>query len=395
MTKRVVRITLVVAALAAIGYWAFRPQPVPADFATVDRGPLEVVVEDEGRTRVRDRYVISAPLPGRMGRIELEPGDPVAAGKTVVAQFFPTAPALLDVRTRAELEARVKAADSQVGSARAERDRIRTELTFARSELSRAEKLVEERVIAPRELEASQRQVQALERSLQSADFAVRTAEYQAQVAKASLTQSTTDRSGTRIPLYSPVDGVILRRMQESETVVPTGQPLVEVGNVENLEIVADFLSSAAVAIRPGQDVYIEQWGGEGPLRGRVQRVEPSGFTKISALGVEEQRVNVIIDFEDPREKRESVGDGFRVEVRVVVWRKEDVVKAPTSSLFRYESKWAVYKVENGRAVRRLVEVGRRSGLEAEILDGLAAGDRIVVYPSEALADGVKVTPRS
>ena len=395
MKKRSVRIALVVAGLGAIGFWAFRPQPVPADFAAVLRGPLEVVVEDEGRTRVRDRYVISAPLPGRMGRIELEPGDPVAGGRTVVAQFFPAAPALLDVRTRAELEARVKAAEAQGGGARAERERVRTELAFAKSELARAEKLVEERVVAPRELEAAERQVQALERSLQSADFAVRTADYQLQLARSSLLQTGSGPPATRIPLYSPIDGVILRRMQESEAVVPTGQPLVEVGDVANLEIVADFLSSAAVAVKPGQDVYIEQWGGDGPLRGRVRRIEPSGFTKISALGVEEQRVNVIIDFEDPREKWKSVGDGYRVEVRVVVWRKDDIVKVPTSSLFRYESKWAVYAVERGRAVRRLVEIGQRNGLEAEVLGGLEAGDRIVVYPSEALADGVKVAPRS
>jgi HlyD family secretion protein len=395
MTRRLVRIALVIVVLAAIGVWAFRPQPVPADFATAGRGPLEVTVEDEGRTRVRDRYVISAPLPGRMRRIELEPGDPVVAKKTVVARFQAADPALLDLRTRAELEARVRAAEAAVGSARSERDRIRAELAFAQSELKRAQKLVEDRVIAPRELESTERQAQALDRALQSADFNVRAAEYQLQVARASLLQSREGAGGTVIPLYSPVDGVVLRRLQESEAVVATGQALVEVGDLRNLEIVADLLSSAAVAVKAGQSVYIEQWGGDRPLKGRVRRIEPSGFTKISALGVEEQRVNVIIDFDEPREAWESIGDGYRVEVRVIVWHKDDVIKVPTSSLFRHESKWAVYKVEEGRAVRRLVEIGQRNGLEAEVLGGLTAGERIVVYPSEAIADGVKVTPRS
>jgi len=394
MKSRVLRIVLVLLPLVALGVWAFRPRPVPADFATVARGPLEVTVADEGRTRVRDRYVVSAPVPGRMQRIELQPGDPVVAAKTVVARFQPADPALLDVRTRAELEARVRAAESALGGARAERERVRTELTFARTELERARRLVEERVIAPRELEGAERQAQTLERALQSADFAVRTAEHQLELAKSSLLQTRGGRAGAAIPLYSPVDGVILRRLQESESVVPTGHPLLEIGNLDDLEIVADLLSSAAVAVAEGQDVHIEQWGGERTLRGRVRRIEPSGFTKISALGVEEQRVNVVVDLVEGREAWRSLGDGYRVEVRIVVWSAEDVVKVPTSSLFRHEGGWAVYKVENATAVRQSIDVGQRNGLEAEVLRGLVAGDQIVVYPSEAVAQGVRLTPR-
>ena len=394
MTRsRLVRIALVVLVLAAIGVWAFRPQPVAADFASVERGPLEVTVEEEGRTRVRDRFVVSAPLPGRMRRIQLEAGDPVVAGKTVLAEFQPADPSLIDVRTRAELQARVRAAESAVGGARADLERVRTDTTFARTELRRAQKLVEERVISQRELDDVERQVQTRERALQSAEFAVKTAEHQLEVARASLLQLHSDR-GTPIRLYSPVSGVVLRLVQESETVVPTGQPLIEVGDLDDLEIVSDLLSSAAVSVKPGQAVHIEQWGGDRALRGRVRRIEPSGFTKISALGVEEQRVNVIVDFDEPRAAWASIGDGYRVEVRIVAWHKDDVVKVPTSSLFRYESKWAVYKVENDRAVRRPVDVGQRNGLEAELLSGLAAGDRIVVYPSEAMADGVQVRAR-
>jgi HlyD family secretion protein len=395
MKSRIIRVVLVVAALGGLGYWAFRSRPVPADFAAVARGTLEVTVEEEGRTRVRDRYVVSAPLPGRMHRIELDPGDPVIARKTVVARFQPAEPALLDARTRAELEARVSTAEAALDGARADRERIRTELPFAQAQLKRAQQLVKDRVISPAELEGAERQVQTLERSIQSGTFAVRAAEHQLEQARASLLQTRGGRAGALIPLYSPVDGVILRRLQESEAVVPTGQPLVEIGDLDDLEIVSDLLSSAAVAVSPGDPVQIEQWGGEYALAGRVRLIEPSGFTKISALGVEEQRVNVIVDFSDPREKWKSIGDGYRVELRIVVWRKHDVVKVPTSSLFRHEADWAVYRIEGDRAVLQIVEIGQRNGLEAEVLKGLSAGDRIVVYPSEAIGDGVEVTPRS
>lgn len=391
--KRVLRIAAVLVVIIIVAVWAFSPSPVPADFAEVTRGSLEVTVSDEGRTRVRDRYVVSAPLPGRMRRIELDPGDRVIAGRTVLAQFEPSAPTLLDVRTRAELEARVKAAQAALGAARAERERVRAEVEFAEAELKRARRLVEEKVIAPRELEAVERQAAVAARSLQSAEFSVTTAEHELEMARASLIQSR--GGGTKpIPLLSPIDGVVLRVVQESETVVPTGQPLLEVGDVEDLEIVSDLLSSAAVHVKPGQHVLIEQWGGDQPLKGRVRRVEPSGFTKISALGVEEQRVNVIIDFADPPESRPNIGDGYRVEVRIIVSARENVLKVPTSSLFRHEGDWAVYVVENGRAVRRTVQLGERNSLEAEVVSGLSEGERLIVYPSDAVSDGVEVTAR-
>ena len=392
MLKRFLKLGVVLLVLAAIGYWAFRPSPVPADFASVQRGALQVTVNEEGRTRVRDRYVVSAPVPGRMRRIELEPGDPVLARKTIVAQFEPSAPALLDVRTRAELEARVNAAESAVGGARAERERLRAERAFAESELKRARQLLAEKVISARELDLAERQSQTVERAWQSADFAVRTAEYQLQQARASLTPSRS--GGGLMPLFSPVDGVVLRRLQESEAVVPTGQPLVEIGNVGDLEIVADLLSSAAVRVRVGQQVVIEQWGGDKPLRGRVRRVEPSGFTKISALGVEEQRVNTIVDFEDDADSRPAIGDGYRVEVRIIVSSRENVLKVPVSSLVRSGSDWALYVVENDHASRRVVQLGERNSLEAEVTGGLSGSERIIVFPSDAITDGVKVTAR-
>ena len=393
MMKRWIKILLVVAIVAAVGVWAFTPGAVPADFAAVERGTLQVTVNEEGRTRVRDRFVVSAPLPGRMLRIELEPGDPVVAGKTVLARFQPSDPALLDVRTRAELQARAKAAESALGGARADRERVRAELAFAQSELKRLRQLVDEKVVARREVESAEQQAEALTRALQSAGFAVSTAEHQLEVARASLIQARGGRTSA-IPLYSPINGVVLRRLQESEAVVPMGQPLLEVGDVGDLEIVADLLSSAAVRVRAGQPVLIEQWGGDHPLHGQVRLVEPSGFTKISALGVEEQRVNTIIDFADPPEKRPAIGDGYRVEVRIIVASREDVLKVPASSLFRRGSDWALYVVENDRAVARTVQIGQRSGLEAEITGGLTGDERIIVYPSDAVTEGVKVEAR-
>ena len=390
MMKRFVRVGLVVVVLGAVLFWAFRPSPVPADFATVVRGPLQVTVDEEGQTRVRNRYVVSAPVPGRMSRIELEPGDPVVAKKTVLARFEPTDPSLLDVRTRAGLEARVKAAESAIGVARGERDRIKADLAFAQSDLARARELVKAGAIAQRELEAAELKLKTLERALDSAEFSVTAAQYQLQEARAGLLQTRAGRTAS-IPLYSPIDGVVLRRLQESEAVVPTGQPLIEVGNLKNLEIVSDLLSSEAVKVETGQPVIIDQWGGDRPLHGRVRRVEPSGFTKISALGVEEQRVNVLVDI-DQRPK--DLGDGFRVEIRIVVWSKDSVLKVPTSSLLRAGDEWTVYEVEQGVAFRRVVKIGERNGLEAEVLQGVSEGDRLVIYPSDAIQDGSKVAPR-
>jgi HlyD family secretion protein len=392
MKRPSVRLTLIVFVIVAVLVWAFWPSPVPVDFATVESGPLQVTIDDEGETRVRDKFVVSAPLPGRMRRIELEPGDAVS-GNTVVALFEPADPALLDVRTRSEIQARVRAAEASVGAARADRERVRSDLNFARADLKRYRELAEAAIASRERLDAAERQVTNLEEGARSADFSVRAAEHQLEVARAALVQTRGGR-GVAIRLMSPIDGVVLKRLQESEAVVPTGQPLLEIGDVARLEIVSDLLSTAAVRVRPGQKVLIEQWGGEKPLIGRIRRVEPSGFTKISALGVEEQRVNVVIDLEAPRGEWQSLGDGYRVEVRIVVWEKDRVVKVPTSSLFRHDGKWAVFRVENERAVRRIVDIGQRSGLEAEVLSGVQAGDRIIVYPSDQVTDGVRVVAR-
>jgi HlyD family secretion protein len=387
---RTAAVVLGVAAILAVALW---PESVEVDVARVARAPLQVTIDEEGETRVRDRFVVSAPVAGRLQRIDLEPGDPVQRGETVVARLRPAPPALLDARTRAEAGAAVEAARAALGRSRAERARAQAASGQAASELKRQSQLAKSGIVSAEALERARTEAEAAQQAFRAAQFAVASAEHELERAQAVLLQAS--GGGRDIELRSPVDGAVLKRFRESEAVVPTGEPLLEVGDPNDLEIVTDLLSADAVKVRPGQPVSIEQWGGDRALHGRVRRVEPSGFMKVSALGVEEQRVNVIVDFQDPGEAQQVLGDGYRVEVHIVVWEAPDVVKAPTSSLFRRGDDWAVFVVEEGRARLRPVQIGRRNGLEAQVLDGLRAGERVVVHPADTLADGQRVAPRA
>ena len=371
-----------------------RPQPVPAELARVTRGPIAVTIDEEGETRVRDRFVISAPLGGRVLRIELEPGDAVVANETVLAVFRPSAPVLLDARSRAEAQAAVETARAALGQAEAHYEQAAAEAVFARAEAERYRRLSRDGIVSVEQMETAQLELDTRQEALEAAEYAVRTALGELQAARVRL-QRFSGRSaaadGEAIEITSPVSGVVLRRLRESESVIPAGETLLEVGDPRQIEVVADYLSKDAVRIRPGQEVLIDRWGGDRPLRGRVRRVEPSGFTKISALGVEEQRVNVVMDITDPPEVRVGLGDGFRVETRVVVWQSEDELKAPTGALFRRDEGWAVFAVEAGRAVLRPIEIGERNAREAQVLAGLAPGQEVIVYPSDSLSDGSRV----
>ena len=383
--RRVLAGVGLVAALLLMVLW---PESAAVDLAPVERGPMQVTVDEEGETRVRDRFVVSSPVAGRVQRIELEPGDRVRHGAVVAA----VVPAPLDSRSQAEAEAAARAATSGVGRVRAERQRAEAAARLARSELQRLRALSEQRIVSEQALEAQETAVRSAEDALQAAEFAVATASYQVQQARARLLSGSA--GGAPVEVRAPVDGVVLKRLRESESVVPPGDPLLELGDPRNLEIVSDLLSTDAVKVRPGQLVWIEQWGGDEALRGRVRRVEPSGFMKISALGVEEQRVNVVIDFEGPPEARPSLGDSYRVEVRIVVWETGDAVQVPTSALFRRGEKWAVFVANGSRAQLREIEVGRRNGLSAQILKGLEAGARVIAHPPDTLADGARVKAR-
>jgi HlyD family secretion protein len=371
------------------------PRSVLVDLATVDQGRLRVTVEEEGETRVRDRFVVSAPVAGQVLRIALEPGDPVRKDETVLATFLPAAPHLLDARTHAEAEAAVAAARATLGGARAGEQRAEAALTLARSELERHRQLFAEKIVSQQALDAAETEARAAEEALRAAEFAMASAQHQLEMARARLLQATGGAgAGQPIEIRSPIDGVVFKRYRWSEAVVPAGEPLLELGDPRQLEIVSDLLSTDAVRVSPGDAVLIEQWGGDETLRGRVRLVEPSGFMKVSALGVEEQRVNVIVEFEDPVEAWEKLGDGYRVEVRVVVWESEGVLKVPTSSLFRQGEGWAVFALDSGRARLVPIELGRRNGLEAQVVSGLEAGQEVVVHPSDTLEDGARVVHR-
>jgi HlyD family secretion protein len=387
---RTVAVVLVVATILAVALW---PESVEVDIARVARAPLQVTIDEEGETRVRDRFVVSAPVAGRLQRIDLEPGDPVQRGKTVVARLTPAPPALLDARTQMELSAAVESARGALGQAQAERARTQAMLDRARSALQRQERLADVGAISRDDLEAAQTALRAAEEMDKAAQFNVTVAQAQLEAARARLQRPD---AGTRaVDVVSPIDGVILKRFRESETVVPAGEPLVEVGDPGGIEVVADLLSTDAVRVSAGDRVLIEQWGGGQALEGRVQRVEPSGFMKVSALGVEEQRVNVIVDFTDPETASRLLGDAYRVEVRIVEAQVENALTVPVGSLFRRAEEWAVFVVDDDGLVRvQNVTLGQRNAIIAEVTAGLQEGQRVVLHPPDTLTEGTRVTER-
>jgi HlyD family secretion protein len=386
--KKLIASVLVVAAIVAVALW---PQSMEVAVVRAERGPMQVTVDEDGETRVRDRFLVTAPVSGRVQRIEIEPGDKVVGGKTVLARITPAESPLLDPRTRGELAASVEAGTAAVGQARAERQRALTALDRSRSTLRRQQELMKAGAISSDDLEAAETAVTSGEDALRAAEFAERRAEGELQLARARLAAPGT--SGRSVDVLAPIDGTILKRLRESEGVVPVGEPLLEIGEPSRKEIVADLLSTDAVRVSPGAEVLIEQWGGGHTLHGRVRRVEPSGFMKVSALGVEEQRVNVIIDFTNPAAAA-RLGDGYRVEVRIVLWKDDNVLKVPVGGLFRQGEGWAVFVVEDGRVRRQTVQLGQRNENDGQITSGLEAGATVVLHPPDTLTDGTRVTVR-
>jgi HlyD family secretion protein len=394
----------IAAGVVALIVVAILPKPVGVDLAVVERGPLRVTVDEDGQTRIKDRYVVSTPLSGRLLRIGLDVGDAVRAGETVLARIQPTDPELLDPRAVAQAQARVKSAEARLSQSQAQLEKAAVSYQYAETEFARASRLAERGAITPSELEERRLSMNAAEQDVEAARFAINIAKFEVELEEAALlrTQNSSDPShgggdgeaDGQFLIRAPISGRVLKLFQESATIATPGMELVEVGDPLDLEVVVDVLSSDAVRIEAGAAALLEQWGGAEPLTARVRLVEPSGFTKISALGVEEQRVNVILDLEDPPEQRSSLGDGFRVEARIVVWEQPDVLKVPTSALFRSEAEWAVFVVENGRARLRTIEIGRQNDLEAQVLSGLEEGEQIVTHPGDKLDDGVQVFVR-
>lgn len=445
--KRFLWLCLLTGIVAAVVY-GFMPKPIQVDTAAVSRGVLSVTVAEDGKTRVRDRFVISSPLEGRLHRIKVRAGDlvsiPVAAqrladkpddrkpaddhgnaspesiatsfspGSSPVSELAiidPIGPRLLDSRQIAQAELRVKALESALLSASATKAKLDVAREWAKLDLDRRVGLSGKGANTKQELEDAQMLLRSRTEELNSAKFAEQTATYELELARAALLRSKPlapeETAKWELRLYSPIDGLVMKVLQKSETIVQQGTPLLEVGDPRDLEIDIEVLSTDAVKIRPGQVVRLKHWGGEKPLLAHVRLVEPSGYLKLSALGVEEQRVHVIAQFDTPYAERPTLGDGYRVEAEIVIWEKDDVLKVPTGALFRENGAsqaassdkpatdiWAVFVVENGLAVKRRIEVGRRNGLEAEVLNGLNENDLVIVHPSDRIQDQIQVLPR-
>ena len=377
----------IAALLAIILFVAFLPDPIPVETATIGRGPMRVTVDEDGKTRTVDRYVVTAPVSGRLQRIEIREGREIAEGE-VVARIDP---APTDAARSAELDAMVNAASSAVREAEAAAARARASLEQARRERSRIAELAREGVVSQAQLDNATTAEETARRDLAAAEAGVRAAASNREAARArALPNRPSGAAGTTVEVKAPAAGRVLRIPERSSRIVQAGETILEVGNANRLELVIDVLSEDAVRIQPGNPVIVEEWGGPRPLNGSVLVVEPSAFTKISALGIEEQRVNVIAGIENAPA---SLGDGYRIEASIVVWQDPDALQVPVSSLGRTGDEWSVFVVENGRAVRRSIKVGERNQRTAVVLEGLSEGDRVILHPGNEIADGVKVAP--
>ncbi len=366
--------------------FALWPQPVRVETAPAVSGPLRVSVNEEGKTRIRHRYVVSAPVAGHLRRTALKAGAPVEAGVTEIAVIDPLAAALLDPRSRALAEARRDTAAANL-------EKAREAHRFASSELRRFEALAREQAISPQELESAQWRQASASREESAAESALRVAK--AELAVFGTAASESDQ-GTNSPLtvLAPATGRVLRVFEENSRAVPTGTPILEIGDPSDLEVVIDVLSRDGAILDSGTRIELEHWGGPAILEARLRLVEPAAFTKVSALGVEEQRVNAIADLITPPALRGHLGDNFHVEARIIVWETNRALKVPSSALFRkQEQTWAAFVIANGRAQEKILEVGRSNGIETEIREGLQEGDRVIVYPGDRVRGGYRVTP--
>jgi HlyD family secretion protein len=390
-------ITLTVAVVMAALVWGFWQGPVPVEGRPVIRAPLRVTVEEEGRTRVKDRFVISAPIAGYLQRIHLEVGDAVTQGQTL-AVLEPLRPEVLDPRSRARAEAQVAAAEAALKSAEEQVISTRAEDTYAQAEYQRKQKLLKDALISQDDLDQARTFARQAVAARRSAEFAVEVARFELEAARTALQYSISGNGGEpmeTVQLRAPVTSRVLAIHHESEGVVVTGEDLLEIGDPAALEVAVDVLSADAVRITPGGIVQFQRWGGTLPLDGVVRVVEPTGFTKISALGVEEQRVWVIADITSPRDQWQQLGDGYRVEAQFVLWEEQDVLQIPSSALFRYADGWAVFAIRDGRARRVPVQTGHSNGLVTQVVSGIEAGETVIVHPDDRLEDGVRVARQS
>nr|MBV6631070.1 HlyD family efflux transporter periplasmic adaptor subunit [Oceanococcus sp. HetDA_MAG_MS8] len=394
--RNTVMIGLALLLIALLAY-SFRPQPVVVELATVQRAPLGIAIRDNGITRVRNVYRVSAPVAGTLLRIQASVGDTVVQGETIVARILPATPGLLDTRLQSQAAAQVRSAQAQLELAHAELRSAQAHAAHAQVDADRARKLAAKGSLAKAELETAELSARTATATLETARASVGV--HQANLERAqALLHSPEIKPGAdsqlTLALVAPISGRILNVLEESETTVTMGAPLIEIGDPQDLEVVVDLLSTDAVKVQPGAQVRISDWGAPGELRGTVRRIEPRGRTKVSALGIEEQRVDVIVDLSSPREQRRGLGHGFHVFAAITIWQHPDVLSVPVSALVGQPGRWAVYLADAGRVRLSPVSIGHSNEVRAQVLQGLNAGDKVVSYPSQNLRDGARIRPR-
>ncbi len=375
--------------------WGLWPRPVHVETGLVARSPLTVHVSEEGKTRVRNRYVVAAPVAGKMRRVPLKAGDSVEAGKTVLTVIEPVVPPLLDSRAKMQAEAVVSMHEASRRQAAESLDARHTALKLAEDNRSRTRSVRKEGSLSESDREAVEADASVKAAEVRAAEFALQVVDYELAQARAALERPEGVFSGNLLEIKSPVSGRVMNVRQESETIVTPGTPILEIGDPADIEIEAEILSRDAVAIHTGDSAVIEQWGGDPPLKARVRRVEPAAFTKISALGVEEQRVIVLCDLVDPPEDAKALGDRYRVEVRIAVWHADDVLTVPAGALFREGNAWKAFVYQNGAAHLSSLEAGRSDGRLTEVVSGLVAGDKVLLHPPDTVRDGTSVSEGS
>lgn len=391
LTRRSLILSIIVFFSLFIIIYTLLPSPVYVDIATIQKQNFIVTIDDEGKTQLKDVYTVSAPVAGRVRRIDIEAGDPVVANTTVLALFQPNDPVMLDARSRTEAEASVKSAKAAVDLAEAEQLRAKAQLEFSENELNRGIPLAEQGTISKATLDQRELTVKTAMAQLSQANASLNKTRADLEFARARLIKvNQIDRSQLEedlIPVKSPVSGLVIRVIQESEGVVSAGTPLLELGDPKKLEIITDLISSDAVKINKNNKVIIEDWGGENILYGKVRLIEPFGFTKFSALGIEEQRVNVLIDFVSSQKEWSGLGHGYKVDTKVVIYEKLNALIVPISALFRAENEWAVFVNIKNKARLKKIKIGNKNSLDAEIISGLNEGDQVILHPSNSLED--------
>lgn len=397
MNRRRFGILIIILLVAAGLIYGFLARPIPVDISVAAKAPMAVIVEEEGMTRVMDRYVITAPMTGYAQRIKLEVGDQIEQNQ-VLAILEPTRSDALDPRARAQARAQVSAARAALSVTRENARAAAADAQLAQQELQRTEKLGQAKFLSQSAIDQARTSVSRTQAAQQAAEHQVNVARFELETARAALSSSEAMQAGKAaevIHVRAPVAARVLKVQHESEGTVQAGQPLLEIGNPEALEVEVELLSTAAVKIAPKSRVILDRWGGDQSLEGAVRVVEPAGFTKVSALGVEEQRVHVIVDLISPRKLWEHLGDGYRVEAKFVVWEGSDVLQIPASALFRHNHGWAAFVLKDGRARLQPVTIGHRTGLEAEVLEGISKGDEVITHPDDKIEDNVRVQPRN